>query len=428
MLLREKLQPKIEPPKNLKPPNTNNEFPITEKNQKEDKRVLILIGIFIVLVFILSFFLPTEENQLVNTFTVSDLIKDDEIIINDQFNQIRKDSRFVKLYINFLNKGSKGRGLYDISIDIFRGDETNQNHLNGTFQENFIQPKTNQLIFNDESPNYKEVKALIKIPAVIFDENSKISLIWAAGNSFGTKINVIIHYCALVYLVAILLYFFKNIGFRSPEESITFALVIVAIIYVDPFTFLKLSAPSKVYLILHRLLTNLFSGVLLFAAQSAFALGRPCCAEILEGNAVIGWIFFVVSAFFDVLPYFVSLNSELTFSLAAGVKTFRKVSSLLCIFFGFSGFWTQKKEYINVPDNFKYRFWMISYHCVIFIVAFILWKCLSLFTTWISATADDSIGVGMVVASCMSFASLFWNRSLCIFNFFHREDSKWKLE
>ena len=49
MFLREKLQPRIEPPKNLKPPNENNELPITEKNQHEDKRVIVLIAIYLVL-------------------------------------------------------------------------------------------------------------------------------------------------------------------------------------------------------------------------------------------------------------------------------------------------------------------------------------------------------------------------------------------
>ena len=428
MLLREKLQPKLEPPKNLKPPNTNNELPITEKNHREDKRVLILIGIFIGFVLISSFFLPSEEIRYANTYTVTDIAKGDELIINDRFDQIRKDSRFVKLYLNFHNKGSKGRVLYDISIEIFRGEETNQNHLNGTYKEKFIQPTTDQLIFHDESPRYKDVKAILKIPASTFDTNSKISVIWAVGNPLGTKVNVIIHYVALAYLVLILLYFIKNIGFRSPEESITFALVIVAIVYVDPFAILKFSAPSRVYLVITKLLSNLFGGMLLFATQSAFALGRPCCAEIIEGNAVIGWIFFVVSAFFDVLPYFVSLNCELTFSLAAGVKTFRKVSSILCFFFGFSCFWTQKKEYVSVPENFKYRFWMIAYHCGILVIPFSLWKAVSIFTTIVSPTADDAIGVGMVVAACMSFACLFWNRSLCPLNLFHREDSKWKLE
>ena len=428
MFLREKLQPRIEPPKNLKPPNENNELPITEKNQHEDKRVIVLIAIYLVLSIISVFFLPKDEVRYENQYVVKDVLNGENILINDTFNQIRSDSRFIKMYLNFHNKGSKGRSLYDIGITFIRDTDNASNHLNGTYTEKFIQPTIDQLIFSDESPQYKTITASLKIPAKIFDENSKISIIWALGNPKNTIILVVSRYLAIIYFVLILLYFFKNIGFRSPEEGITFALIIGAIIYCDPFSFLRFYSPSKAYLIISRILSNVFGGILIFALQAVFALSRPCCSEIIEGNAFVGWIFFVVSTFFDVLPYCVTLFNEISFDLAPGVKTFGKVASMMCVFFAFSCFWTQKKEYPSVPPNFRYRFWTIFYHCIVFCIVYSLWKLTFLFTRLLSLAASELIGLSLVVGASMSFASLFWNRSLAPFNLFHNEDSKLKLE
>ena len=427
MLLRDKLRPKIEPYKNLKAPNEKNEFPVTERNHHEDKRVLILFCVFFLLTFLASLVFPKEEDTYQKTFKFGQNIDGSNIVIQDTFDKVLPDSRIIRLFIRFHNPGYKGKQTYDINMKIERGDNA-EDFLNGTYKDREIQPGTEQQIFSDACPKYKSVKAILEFSAKNFDEESEITLTWCVGNSRVTMIKVIYHYVAIAILVFMIVYFVKNIGFRSPEETITFVVVIAAIIHIGPLYFVRLNAPSRAFLIIDRVGENVLGAVLNFAALSVFALTMPCCPEILEGNVVIAWVFFVVTAFFDVLPFVVILYGELSFGLTDGVKMFGKIGSAVAFFFGFSLLMKQKKEYRTVPTQFRYRFWAISYLCIAFSVPYSLLKLLSIFTNVLSVVAQDFISVMLALGTAMAFASLFWSRKFAPFNYFHTEDAKWKLE
>ncbi|EAX97253.1 hypothetical protein TVAG_037600 [Trichomonas vaginalis G3] len=427
MLLREKLTPKIEPPKNLKPPSECENLPIHDKNSYEDKRLKILFIIFGVLLLVVAFFIPSDEVNTPHTVKYGDFIEGENYSIIESINDIRSDIPTLRVLYRHNNRGFNGQREYDLHIDVYR-DGSDEKALNGSYYSLEIKPKTDFEIYADSHPAYKSLKLKITIPKRYFDTTASATITVCMGNHKTAIINVCYRYINILYIALMMIYMVTYVGFQCPEHYITFVLMCAAVFYNGPLSIYKLFRPNRVYIIGTMVLDNAFGGVLLFSTLSIFTLSRPWAPELLEGNVAIAWIFFVVTTFFKALPGILKLFGELSLSNSDGIPTLHIVGTILGGIFAFSLFVTQYKEYRAVPNNFRYRFWTCIEFAAGFAVFYTVVVLLEQLLSLISEGSAEFLRLGMVTGTSMIYCSLFVSRKLAPFNFFHNEDEKYKLE
>lgn len=427
MLLRDRLMPKIEPPKNLKAPTEIPELPICEKNKPEDLRlykIFVILGIVLVSIV---FFLPADEISESHTVNFADTLQNENYTFYQNISNIRSDIKSLKVFLRFNNRGFDGQRECDLFIHVYR-DGNLEDTLNGSYYSIEIKPKEDRQIFEDVHPAYEKISLKISVPKNYFTMTSSATITVKMANPKVLYATLAFRYINIAYLVFVLLYFIKNMGFKCPEHYITFVLICVCIIYNGPLSIYRIFRPNRIYILLSLALDNAFGAVLLFSTLSIFTLIRPWNPEILEGNVVISWVFFVVTTFFKVLPAVLKMYGELTMDNAEGIPTIQLVGVILGGVFSLSLFSTQKKEYRNVPENFKYRFWVCTYMAGGLAVLYAIVTVFSNFLPLLSPSKTEFMWLGMATMAVSMFASIFFFRKLAPFNFFHSEDDKYKLE
>ena len=335
-------------------------------------------------------------------------------------------NRFISLEINFKNTNTNRGSFFNITINTKKFNLSNY-FLNETYDGLLIQDSQKRLIFKDISINYKQLEINLLISGKRFSNNSIIELIWIKGNESYTKFIFLFKIILIIYLIFSLIYLIFKFNINTIEQWSILILSIFSILYINPFYGIRFFNESKILIIFEEIIKHIYGAILIFNIQTILSLTQPWCSEILEGHGVISWIFFVMTAFFNLIPFLISLFNEIKINENPNLIYFQNVVYIIYFIYFISILYQQFKTFNKIPLNLKYRFWFIFYFNIFFIIIFIIWKLLSNFTIYLS-NYNDFILTIFIFFIIQSFYSLFWSRKVIIGNWFHEEIDKEKLE
>jgi len=430
MLLREKLTVKITPPKFIHQPNEDNGMPISQRNIKEDSRVYTMI---IAITFISIFFIIFTKPNHVRLEKIVKLVKENDenmYTVADQFDSITPANRFLELHVTFIKSETHRGALYDISMNITRNNgDNNLDPILLNFSSLPIQDGYSRLIFRDVVLNYHSAKVLFNITAKKLSPNTQIQFCWVYGNSSYTRKEYTVRVLLIVVNISMIILAISKNRPHTVEEWTTYILLFITIVYLNPFWGLRMKSLSRATVIIDRVLSHLYGAVLVFAIQAVLTLTHPWATEYLEGHAVMSWIFFVMTVFFDLVSYIISITTEVKISENPSLYYFQNIVAIIYAIYVASIGYHEYKTRSTIPNILKYRFNMIIYASGFIVVIYSVWKALSLFTNILSNTCfNDLFPLFLANSVSLIFVVLFLDRKSIPFNWFHKEDEKEKLE